>query len=173
MAFKRNIYELDVARLREVLDYSPETGEFSWRVRLGPMCKFDKPAGVIKSQYRRIAIDGRSYTASHLAWLHFYGTPPSALIDHKNGNAHDNRIENLREATPSQNCMNQGRNPRNTTGFKGVARFNKKYQRAKFRAHIRFEGKRIFLGLFHTAEAAYEVYCAKARELHGEFAKLD
>lgn len=171
-ALKRNIDELSLDRLREVLDYDPKTGALTWRVRLGPMCKFGQTAGVIKGGYRRIAIDGRSYTASHLAWFHFYGIPPIGLVDHKNGDKTDQSIENLRPATHSQNSMNQGRNKNNTTGFKGVAVFNKPGEPTRFRASIRANRKRIFLGIFDTPEEAYEVYCNAAKEHHGEFARV-
>src|SRR5579859_7739227 len=45
LAPKRNIAELSLERLREVLDYDPQTGELTWRMRIGSMCKFGKTAG--------------------------------------------------------------------------------------------------------------------------------
>lgn len=168
---KRNITELSLDRLREVLDYDPLTGALTWRVRLGPMCKFGETAGVIKSGYRRIAIDGRSYTASHLAWFHFYGIAPIGLVDHENRDKDDQRIENLRPATHEQNSRNMGRNSANTTGFKGVAVFNKSGKPTRYRALIRANGKRTFLGIFDTPEEAHEAYCKAAKDLHGEFAR--
>ena len=169
---RRNIADLSLERLREVLSYDPVTGRLAWRLRLGPMCKFGGSAGVMKGNYRRIAIDGRSYTASHLAWFHYYGVRPAALIDHRNGNASDNRIENLREATYSQNSQNIGVRRNSSTGLKGAQRFNRPGQRARFRSTITVNRKRIFLGLFHTAEEAHAAYCAKAAELHGEFKRI-
>jgi hypothetical protein len=168
---KRNIVELDLARLREVLNYDPITGALTWRVRLGPMCKFGETAGVIKKGYRRIAIDGRSYTASHLAWFHFYGIAPIGLVDHENGDKADQRIENLRLATHSQNSQNMGRNKANTTGFKGVAVFNQSGQPTRYRALIRANKVRVFLGIFDTPEEAHAAYCKAAKEYHGEFAR--
>lgn len=168
-----NIESLSVERLRELLDYDAETGVFTWRVRTGPMCRLDQPAGSITSSgYRRIVIDGRSYLASHLAWLHSYETPPTKTVDHKNRIKTDDRIENLREATRSEQARNRRGTSTNTSGFKGASRFNKKYQNAKFRSTITVDGKRIFLGLFQTAEEAHAAYC-KASELHGEFAHTE
>jgi hypothetical protein len=172
MTPKRNIADLSLERLREVLAYDPLTGHLTWRVRLGPMCKFGKSAGVLKSGYRRIAIDRRSYTASHLAWFHYYGVRPLALLDHKNGDPDDNRMENLREATHCQNSQNVGVRSNNSAGLKGASQFNRKYSRAKYRSSITINKKRIFLGLFHTAEAAHAAYCKAAAEMHGEFANL-
>jgi hypothetical protein len=165
----RNIDGLSLERLREVLTYNPETGVFMWRFRTSPMCKLDQPAGMIKMcGYRRITIDGRSYLASHLAWLHHYGEPPAATVDHRNRDRTDDRIENLRLATHSEQCRNR-ETAVGTTGLKGVSRFNKPDQHAKFRSTISVNGKRIFLGLFMTAEEAHAAYC-RASEMHGEFA---
>lgn len=167
------IHSLDLDRLQEVLDYDPETGVFSWRIRIGPRCKLGQPAGCIKTQgYRRIAIDGVSYTASHLAWYHFYGEPSDSDLDHKDRNKDNNRISNLRKATFSQNSMNIGRLVTNTSGFKGVSKFSFN-TRKKWRAQIRQNGKRFYLGAFDTPEEAYAAYCAKAAELHGKFMRLE
>lgn len=171
-ALKRNVAELSLERLREVLDYDPSTGILKWRFRTSPNAKLDEPAGTIaKSGYRKIRLDDVYYTASHLAWFHYYGMVPAGIIDHVNGDKTDDRIENMRLATASQNSMNQGRNGNNTTGFKGVAVFNKPGEPTRYRALIRAGGKRHFLGTFDTPEAAHEAYCMAAKEMHGEFAR--
>lgn len=163
---------LDIDRLQEVLDYDPESGMLSWRVRLSPHCKLGCDAGYITAQgYRAIVIDKMKMPAHHLAWFHFYGSPSESELDHRNLRKADNRIENLRPATRTQNAMNRPRASSNTSGFKGVAKFYNRYNRAKWRSQIRVNGKRIFLGLFHTPEEAYEVYRKKVAELHGEFAR--
>ena len=72
------------------------------------------------------------------------------FIDHKNRCKLDNRIENLREATRSQNGANQDISVRNTSGFLGVSK-----DRKKWKAFISIDGKQIHLGCFDTAlEAA-------------------
>lgn len=173
MMTAKKIADLDLDRLQEVLDYDPESGVLSWRIRLSPRCRLRRSAGYIGVHgYRAIGIDGIRYLAHHLAWFHFYGVPPKQVLDHKNRRKADNRIANLREATSSQNAMNRKRSAANTTGFKGVARFNKRYNRAKYRSSIRVDGKRLFLGLFHTPEDAYAAYCKRAKELHGEFCRV-
>lgn len=169
----RNIQALSLKRLRQVLDYDPETGALIWRLRLSPRCKVGQPAGVVKQGYRRISIDGRSYTAGHLAWFHFYGVLPEGIVDHKDLDKDNNRIGNLREATTTENATNRPRSSLNTTGFKGVAQFNNPRNKARYRSQIRHNGKRIFLGLFHTPEEAYAAYCKAAAELHGEFARVN
>lgn len=164
---------LDLDRLQEVLDYDPETGILSWRVMLSPRCRIGHEAGKLTTQgSRRIRIDNVDYPAHHLAWFHFYGVPAEGELDFKNLKQDDLRIENLRQASRSENARNMRRNSSNSTGFKGVAKFYNPGNRARYRAQIRVDGKRIFIGLFHTPEEAYEAYCKKVAELHGEFARV-
>lgn len=173
MAKASKIFNLDIDRLQEVLDYNKETGVFTWRVRLSPRCKMKEPAGRINDDgYRVIGIDRKYYLAHQLAWLYVHGEPPEAEIDFINTDKADLRFDNLREATRSENAQNQGRNSSNSTGYKGVAKFYNPTNRARYRALIRVKGKRIFLGLFHTPEAAYEAYCKAAKKYHGKFARL-
>jgi hypothetical protein len=104
--------------------------------------------------------------------MHRYllGEPEGVEIDHKNGNALDNRRVNLRVCTTSQNQMNRGTQKNNSSGFKGVS-FNR--NAGKYTATIRKQGKLYYLGLFEDPEEAARAYDRKARELHGEFAKLN
>jgi hypothetical protein len=91
------------------------------------------------------------------------------FVDHINGNTLDNRVENLRFASPSQNGMNAKLSKANTSGFKGVT-FNKRKE--KWMAQIRFDGKNQFLGYFYTPEEAHTAYCEAATRLCGEFANF-
>lgn len=87
-------------------------------------------------------------------------------VDHKNHNGLDNRKDNLRECTRSQNNYNLRKNSKNTSGFKGVY-----YEpdRNLWCAKIRINGTRKNLGRFKTAEEAYKAYCAASFEHHKEF----
>jgi hypothetical protein len=153
-------------RLRALLDYDPETGEFTWRVSRRQGLQ-GKRAGSTDSQgYLCIRIDGRGYKAHPLAWLRVFGNWPDGELDHANGDRADNRISNLRLATPSQNCANRRRYRTNTSGYKGVT-FNRKAR--KWHAKIQKHGKSRHLGLFPTAADAHAAYCAAAREIHGEY----
>jgi hypothetical protein len=69
--------------------------------------------------YRQITICRKKYLIHRLVWLYHYGNIPDQL-DHINGKRSDNRIENLRECTYSQNHGNKRINRNNTTGYKGV-----------------------------------------------------
>jgi hypothetical protein len=155
---------LSAERLRELLDYDPETGVFRWKavssknqVRVGDV------AGCVETNgYRRIRVYGRAYQAHRLAWLHVYGRWPVGEIDHINGAKDDNRISNLREATRSENLQNQRRATRGSkTGFLGV------YPSfGKFGAQIMLAGKTRHIGTFETAEQAHAAYVRAKRELH-------
>lgn len=87
-------------------------------------------------------------------------------VDHINGNGLDNRRENLRLSTIAQNAFNKGKHSNNTSGYKGVS-WNK--FAGRWVAQITIDGKNKYLGYFDTPEEAHAAYCAKAKELHGEF----
>ena len=90
--------------------------------------------------------------------------------DHINGDGLDNRRANLRRATRYQNMANQTLSRRNTSGYKGVAHYPRT---PAYRATITAKGERRHLGFFSTPEEAARAYDAAARELHGEFARIN
>lgn len=90
------------------------------------------------------------------------------FVDHINGNGLDNRRENLRLATNSQNLANKGAPISNTSGIKGVSRHGKKWQ-----AKIKGDGRQIHLGLFVDILDAARAYNEAALKYHGEFARLN
>jgi len=88
-------------------------------------------------------------------------------VDHRDRDGLNNRRSNLRIATLSQNNANSFR-PANRAGFRGVVAVGKKW-----RAQIRRDGARVYLGLYETPEDAARTYDRAAREAHGEFATLN
>jgi hypothetical protein len=153
------------ARLKELLTYNPDTGDFRW-IKRRPGVRFGVAAGNALPTGRRIRIDRREYKAHRLAWLYINGTWPRGEIDHRNGDPTDNRWLNLRDATHSQNLGNCKRRVDNTAGAKGVARSAAKQER--WRAHFRGE----YLGSFGTREEASAAYAKAAAEYFGEFMRL-
>jgi len=89
-------------------------------------------------------------------------------VDHINGIRDDNRIENLRWVTRSQNQYNTKVRKHNRVGLKGVS-VDQDKKSNKYQARIIIEGKQKNIGWFSTPEEAHEAYVAKARELHGEY----
>lgn len=149
--------DITLDRVKELLDYNPETGEFFWK---------PKPAGHKRkdSGYISITIDGCEVKAHQLAWFITHGVWPETMIDHKNGNTSDNRISNLRDATHKINAQNQRKAQKhNQTRLLGVT-WHK--GRSMWQAGIRHKGKFKYLGLFSTPEEAHQAYLEAKRQLH-------
>jgi hypothetical protein len=118
--------------------------------------------------YRHTKINGKTYRLHTLIWLWHHGEIPE-MLDHINKNTSDNRIENLRIATPSQNAMNRKLFSNNTSGCRGVAWH--KHQ-AKWFAYVDFNRRRKCLGYFDDLELA-DLVATEARAIyHGEFANV-
>ena len=119
--------------------------------------------------YIYIKINYKLYRAHRLAWLYETGSFPLEQIDHINGIRNDNRYQNLREATRSQNKCNTKMYANNASGFKGVGLYK---PTGKYRASITVNNKLIYLGYFDNPELAYAAYCEAALKYHGEFSNL-
>lgn len=94
---------------------------------------------------------------------------PGMYVDHINGNTLDNRMQNLRFCTPSQNGANR-RKSSGTSKYKGVF-WNS--QRSVWQAALKTGGRRYYLGSFLVEEDAASAYDAKALATWGEFALLN
>jgi hypothetical protein len=155
----------DSNRIREILDYNPDTGDFHWKIKPTKNTPIGKKAGGVTNEgYGHICYKGKRYSMSHLAWMYFYGKPPSMYLDHINGNRFDNRISNLREATSAENMQNIRKAPKNSShGFLGTSFDSEKN---KWRARIRVNGVKISLGRFNTPQEANAAYIAAKRKHH-------
>jgi len=117
------------------------------------------------------AICGISKSPRRFAYMHrvIAASGSSLHVDHINGNGLDNRRPNLRLATVSENLRNQRRSSANSSGFKGVSWHN---QCKKWRATIKLHGVSKHLGLFCTAEEAYDAYCEASESMHGVWGRV-
>lgn len=158
-------------RLKSLFQYEPKRGQLVWRLRADKPAHWNtryagKDAGTRRPDgYVVVSIDGVKFYLHRLIWKMDTGREPSPLLDHRDGNRSDNRKTNLREATVTQNMMNQrawGSLP------KGVY-FHRKSK--TFAARITVNGKCIGLGYFNSAEGAGQAYAAAAIEYFGEFSR--
>ena len=143
-------------RLRELLDYDPDTGFLTWRVSRSKSGYYDRPgvrAGCIKicgrHPHRYIQIDGHGYQSARLAWLHVHGEWPKRIY-RDNGDRLDDRIENLKASAPV---------------YRG-SRLPGIYQVCnKFTVSFRSKGKAVYVGCYDSFELA-KAALAAARKQH-------
>lgn len=166
---QRNLPMPTQEELKSIFDYHCDGG-FVRKIARGTQKIGDHVFGKLeKSGYRRIPINYNLYCAHRLIWKWHYGTEPE-FIDHINHNRDDNRIENLREVSKSQNCQYQNLPSNNTSGFYGI-RWHEYYgQKGCWVVSItnNHEKHQMRCG---SLDEAIEKYESLAMELHGEFAK--
>ena len=125
---------------------------------------------------RKYAMNGTRHRSVHRVVM---GDPEGMDVDHIDGNALDNRKENLRICTRSQNCCNKKVRRDSGTGVKGVYKLKRENCKKPFCAYInnpkfKFPNNRhIHLGYYKTIEEAALAYNKKAIEMYGEFAVLN
>lgn len=117
--------------------------------------------------YVKVKCGGKMYYAHRIIWMMHKGQT-NTTIDHINGNPSDNRLENLREASKSQNQSNQKKSSKNTTGHKNVF-FVPKLNR--WRVRVQIDGKRTDFGYHDSVEAAVIASEQARNQIHKEFAR--
>lgn len=154
-------------RLLQVLNYDPESGIFTWKIRMSPSAPAGGRAGTIDSNgYLKMKVDGVSDYGHRFAFMIMEGWMPDE-VDHSNLNRGDNSWGNLRPATPGQQMSNRRTPKSNTSGFKGVMAAGDRW-----RARIKTGGKKISLGTYDTIEEAAAAYAAASAKHHGEFGRV-
>lgn len=138
---------------REVLEYSPSTGLFHWKVLKPGATKPGQPAGgFTKRGYIRMRVNGVHIFAHRLAWAFVHNKLPEQQIDHINGNPADNRIENLRDVPQAVNKQNtQAAYRSNELGLLNI-RLRKDNGKYQVRVH---RNKKVFnIGEYSTSNDA-------------------
>ena len=161
-----------VDQLRKVFGYDSESGNIIWQHDVGRKIKMGATAGTLgKKGYIQIAYGGCQYLAHRLAWLLKTGNLPKGEVDHKNGVRNDNRWDNLRVVTSSQNKHNIGSHRRtNRSGVLGAA-FDAKT--GLYLASIRINGKTVNLGRYVEAQEAGDAYLKAKNTLHPTHLRLN
>lgn len=136
----------------------------------------DEDRHLLSHKWRIIRPDGKkAYVSTEIngatAYIHrlILDAQKGQEVDHINGDGLDNRRENLRLATRSQNCANRkGYAPK--SGFRGV------YQHSNgegWQVKLSVDGKHIGGGSFSCPEAAARRYDDLAALHFGDFAILN
>lgn len=132
--------------------------QFSWHVHVGK-------SGIYAKAWTKRVNGVRLRIRMHKAIL------PFPEIDHKDGDGLNNQKDNLRGCTRQQNIHNTKPRLNTISRYKGVGLERKN---GKWRVSIKaMDGSRISLGAYFTEEEAARAYDAKAKELFGEFARLN
>lgn len=158
--------EITKELLHELFEY--KDGNLYWKTAISNRVKVGKPAGNFGNRgYLQVGLNGRLYLAHRIIFFMHYGYFPE-FLDHKDGNRLNNKIENLRVASRSENNYNQKMRKDNTSGIKGVS-FSKSHK--KWRAFIQVDKQYKHLGYFDSAEKATKAIKKVRKQLHGEFAR--
>lgn len=149
---------LTYARAAALLRYDPGLGALYWRAGKRAGKRADTNGW---ERYRRVQIDGVRYLAHRVIWLlRTRAWPRKGAIDHRDGDGHNNRWGNLREATAVENRYNTGPLSSSRSGLKWV----RTKRDGSYQATVQ-----LYLGTFDTARAAHEVARRFVARHHGQF----
>jgi hypothetical protein len=153
---RRNIIDLDLDELKKDLDYNPETGELKWKQTKSGRAK-DKH---ISGEY--IVYKYNHYRISRLIWFMYHQESPDTakLINHKNGDKNDYRIDNL-ELVDSQ-VSSRGSYKKKLNRLRGAYYYD---YLGKWKSSICIRSKIVHLGYFKSELEAHEAYMNKLREI--------
>ncbi|AHI60499.1 HNH endonuclease [Escherichia phage bV_EcoS_AHP24] len=139
-------------------------GLIFWKVKPSRVIRVGWEAGrVEKTGYKRVGLDKKIYFVHRVVWEMFNGPIPKGMqVDHINHDNGDDRIENLRLVTCSDNNKNKSIGKNSTTGVQGVT-FCKRMN--KYKASVRCDGKYYHCGYFNSLSDAAESRRNKLLEL--------
>lgn len=156
---------LSANNVNEHFAYAKNTGQLYRRMRDGGW----RPTGTPRSDGHRVAgYNRKTYRTTYIIWLIEYGRPPTGIVEHRDNNARNDKLENLREATQSQNMANIEVTKRSKSGVKGVF-WNA--SRRKWQVYITKDYKTRYIGSFISITDAEEARIKASQELFGEFAR--
>ena len=158
--------------LNEYFEYSD--GELYWKKLFDNrnQVKLNDNAGHIhkspnKISYKRITFLKKRYFVHQLVFMMFNGYIPKQ-IDHIDGNGLNNKIENLREVTSQQNCLNRRLRKDNKIGFKNIYWRN---DSKKWRVTLSVNGKNKDFGSYFDIEIAKFIAETMRHKYHKEFSR--
>jgi len=157
---------MDIDYIKSNFEYMD--GKLYWKTPRGRKIKVGDRAGHLQqSGYWAINIDKKLYKEHRVVFLMHHGYLPK-YIDHIDGDKLNNKVENLRPCTNSENAMNQKISSRNSLGVKNVS-FHKPLK--KYKVQIQLDGKDIHIGYFDDLKVA-ELEAKNARQKYfGNFSR--
>lgn len=155
------------ADIRDWVSYNPDSGLVKWIKSPNNNAKVgDEAGGIDGGGYIAFHLHGRRWPAHRAAWVISQGSnvPAGFEIDHIYGNKQNNKLDNLRLVTRSENSQNRKVARKDSkTGLLGVTKHKRS---GLFNAYIRLDGKSKSLGYFKDPQKAYEAYVAFKRTFH-------
>lgn len=155
--------------LKRFFEYHQD-GYLIRKLSVGRGKKGQKVFGTSNSEgYQLVTFKMKSYRLHRLIFILVRGGNPGP-IDHIDRNKQNNRIENLREVTVSQNHCNKVKQRNNTSGMKGLHwdKHNRYWV-----GSIQKNGKRIKVGNSKDRAKVEQLLKRKREELHGKYATHD
>lgn len=150
-----------------------DTGILRWKSppknhaeKLGAVAGYTGPAAPGNKHYWAVRAFGKTFKRSRVVFYMLHGRWPTPAVDHINGDSLDDRPNNLRECTLSQNGANSRRKPRKYDLPRGVYLT----KQGRYMARLTVDGRSASLGCFDTPGAALDAYALARKEAFGEFA---
>ena len=156
--------------IKSCIGYSPETGVLFWKDKYSKHSPIivGREIGTPNKSGLHFKFMGKDLLNHRVAWFLHYGRWPDVFIDHKDGNPLNNKLENLRLANRIQNSANRKSSKSGSSKYLGVC-FAK--SQGKWQAAVGTPKK--YLGQYDKEEDAAKAYNKAAKELYGEYARLN
>jgi hypothetical protein len=159
--------KLNKEYLHQLFDY--KDGELYWKIKRSNKTNVGDKAGSLgKSSsgiYYKVMIDYKSYNLHQIIFLYFFDYIPS-YVDHIDKNTLNNKIENLREATCSQNMWNVGKIITNKSGYKNIH-----FEHNKWVVRFRVNGEKKYFGRYEDIKLANFVAIEARNLYHKNYAR--
>lgn len=151
---------MKIIKLTQNKETMVDDGDFEW------LSKYDwrYNYGSYGGEYAVTAINQKTVRIHRL----IMNAQAGQEMDHINGNGLDNRRENLRFCSRTENNRNRGRQKLAASGYKGVSK-----RKNRWKAWITLDSKQIHIGMYSMKEEAARAYNKAAKEYHGEFARFN
>lgn len=151
--------------LKELFEY--KNGNLYWKISLNKKIIVGSKAGSIgKLGYLSVQINKKKYKTHRLVFLYHYGYLPKE-IDHIDNDKTNNNVDNLRQASRSDNMKNMGFHSKNKSGFKGV---NWHKASNRWTVQLMVENKKKYFGIYQDLELADLVAQEARNKYHKNFA---